>query len=154
MGGSSANDNGCIYHLLSRSLGQGVAVAQIIDFNILDIIAVCDIDLGIQLGRTFNSRRRILVVLGRAFVLETTLDVIYDKRGSGRAITERIGGTSTCWIPFLAWSCALILAAAAARKSTKISNVLRSIYATCSHVPAAAAGSDTAGLGGASAPGL
>lgn len=26
----------------------------------------------------------------------------------------RIGGTSTCWIPFFAWICALILAAAAA----------------------------------------
>jgi hypothetical protein len=28
--------------------------------------------------------------------------------------TERIGGTSTCWMPFFAWICALILAAAAA----------------------------------------
>jgi hypothetical protein len=30
------------------------------------------------------------------------------------ALTERIGGTSTCWMPFFAWICALILAAAAA----------------------------------------
>jgi hypothetical protein len=28
--------------------------------------------------------------------------------------TERMGGTSTCWMPFFAWICALILAAAAA----------------------------------------
>lgn len=28
---------------------------------------------------------------------------------------DLIGGTSTCWIPFFAWICALILAAAAAR---------------------------------------
>lgn len=33
---------------------------------------------------------------------------------------ERIGGTSTCWMPFFAWMLALILAAAAAVKSVNL----------------------------------
>lgn len=41
------------------------------------------------------------------------LDVEVDGWGAV-VLTERIGGTSTCWIPFLACNCALILAAAAA----------------------------------------
>jgi hypothetical protein len=50
MAGISASDNGCIYHLLSGSLGQGVTIPQIIDLDVLDVIAICDIDLSVQLG--------------------------------------------------------------------------------------------------------
>jgi hypothetical protein len=38
---------------------------------------------------------------------------------------ERIGGTSTCWIPFFAWIWALILAAAAARIYVSLIHRLR-----------------------------
>lgn len=36
---------GIIYHLLSGSLGQGVTVAQIIDLDISDVVAICNINI-------------------------------------------------------------------------------------------------------------
>lgn len=50
VGVSAASDNGNIYHLLSRSLCEGVAIAQIIDFDVLDVITVRDVDFSVQLG--------------------------------------------------------------------------------------------------------
>jgi len=38
-----------IYHLLSRTLGQGVAIAQVIDLNVFDVISICDVNCRIRL---------------------------------------------------------------------------------------------------------
>lgn len=48
MTGISASDKGDNYHLLSRPLRQGVAIAQIIDLNVLDVVSICDVDFGVQ----------------------------------------------------------------------------------------------------------
>lgn len=48
MTGVSASDKGYNYHLLSRSLRQGVAIAQIIDLNVLNVVSICDVDFGVQ----------------------------------------------------------------------------------------------------------
>jgi hypothetical protein len=37
-----------IYHLLSRTFSQCITISQIIDFDVFDIIAVCDIHLTID----------------------------------------------------------------------------------------------------------
>lgn len=47
-----------IYHLLSRAFGQCVAIAQIVDFNVFDVIAVIHVYVTIQLGRTLAGGRR------------------------------------------------------------------------------------------------
>jgi hypothetical protein len=47
MAGVSASDKGDIYHLLSRSLRQGVAIAQIIDLNVLNVVTIRNVDFGI-----------------------------------------------------------------------------------------------------------
>jgi ATP-dependent protease ClpP protease subunit len=50
VGVSAASDNGIIYHLLGGSLCQGVAIAQIIDFNVFDVVTICDVDFSVQFG--------------------------------------------------------------------------------------------------------
>lgn len=57
MTGISASDKGDNYHLLSRSLRQGVAIAQIIDLNVLDVVTICDVDFSIQLRGTLGGGR-------------------------------------------------------------------------------------------------
>lgn len=42
------------YHLLSRALCQDVAVPQIIDVNVLDVISVFDVNLGIEATRSID----------------------------------------------------------------------------------------------------
>jgi hypothetical protein len=44
--------------------------------------------------------------------------------GANEGLTERIGGTSICWMPFFAWICAFILAAAAAAAAAALFLVL------------------------------
>lgn len=44
-----------IYHLLSVAFGQGVAVTQVIDLDILDIVTVLLVDLDIE-GTTVGRR--------------------------------------------------------------------------------------------------
>ena len=39
---------GVIYHLLGGPLGEEVTVAQIVHFDVLDIIAVCNVDLAVD----------------------------------------------------------------------------------------------------------
>ncbi|KAH0357790.1 hypothetical protein KCU83_g182, partial [Aureobasidium melanogenum] len=72
-----------IYHFLSRALGQGVAVAQIVNFDVANEITILGVDVGVQA----TSGRRLGSSGGRAFSLR---------------MTERIGGTSTCWMPLRA----------------------------------------------------
>lgn len=55
------------YHLLSRSLRQGVAIAQIIDLNVLDVVSICDVDFGVQCRCALGGGR--LGILCRVFGL-------------------------------------------------------------------------------------
>lgn len=48
MPGKSANDNRSNYRLLSPAIGQGVAVAQVIDLDVFDVVTLRNIDF---LGR-------------------------------------------------------------------------------------------------------
>lgn len=56
--GISADITGTIYHLLRRAFGQRIAVAQIVDLDILNIISVRNIDFIVELARTLTARRR------------------------------------------------------------------------------------------------
>ena len=47
-----------IYHLLSRAFGQRVAIAEIVDFNISDVVAICDVHLTINYTCAITSTRR------------------------------------------------------------------------------------------------
>jgi hypothetical protein len=38
-------------HSLSGTLGEGVSVPQVIDFDILDVISICDVHLTVDSGR-------------------------------------------------------------------------------------------------------
>lgn len=61
----------------------------------------------------------------------------YDKRGQLKVtcirglevLTDRIGGTSTCWMPFLACICALMRAAAAAAAAAAFAGSFFSVEA-------------------------
>lgn len=57
MAGLSASDKGSNYHLLSRTLRQGIAIAQIIDLNVLDVVSIRDVDFGIQLRCALGGGR-------------------------------------------------------------------------------------------------
>lgn len=46
-----------IYHLLCGALGQSVAVTKVVDFNVLDIIAVGHVNVAIQFRRSVGARR-------------------------------------------------------------------------------------------------
>jgi hypothetical protein len=92
-----------IYHFLSRALGERVAVAQIVDLDVANVITILGVDVGVQT----SGSRGLCSTSGRAFGLRMT-----GQRWIGMGIW--IGGTSMCWTPLRAWICALILAAAAA----------------------------------------
>jgi hypothetical protein len=100
-----------IYHLLRRAFGQCIAIAQIVDFDVLDIVTIGDINFAIEVACA-------LACGGRGGFGKWARGLGWVVRGgfAGRTglLTERIGGTSACWMPFLAWSSALIFAAAAA----------------------------------------
>ena len=44
-----------IYHLLSAAFGQGVAITQVIDFDVLNVITILLVDLDIE-GTTIAGR--------------------------------------------------------------------------------------------------
>ena len=50
--GRSVERNKSIYHLLCRAFGQCVSVPEIVDFDVFDVITVCDIDLAINIAGT------------------------------------------------------------------------------------------------------
>lgn len=52
----SANDNRSNYQLLSRALGQGVTVAQVVDFDVFDEVTVRDVGLS---GRAIAIAGRV-----------------------------------------------------------------------------------------------
>jgi hypothetical protein len=45
----------CIYHLLSAAFGQGIAITQVIDFDVLNVITILLVDLDIE-GTTIAGR--------------------------------------------------------------------------------------------------
>lgn len=54
------NISGCNrsnYHLLSRALGQCVAVAQVINFNVLDIVSISNVDVCVKFRGCVSSGR-------------------------------------------------------------------------------------------------
>ena len=48
----SVERNKSIYHLLCRAFGQCVSVPEIVDFDVFDVITVCDIDLAVNIAGT------------------------------------------------------------------------------------------------------
>lgn len=46
-----------IYHLLGRTFGQGVAIPQVIDFNVFDVVTICDINLAVDFARALPRGR-------------------------------------------------------------------------------------------------
>jgi hypothetical protein len=40
-----------IYHLLCRTFGKRVAIAQIVYFNVADVVAICDVHLPVDRAR-------------------------------------------------------------------------------------------------------
>ena len=57
-----------IYHFLSRALGEGVAIAQIVDFDVANEITILGVNVGVQPGGT----RGLCSTSGRAFGLRMT----------------------------------------------------------------------------------
>ena len=45
-----------IYHLLYRAFGQSVLIAQIVDLNVLDVVAIGNIDFPIHFARALPGR--------------------------------------------------------------------------------------------------
>ena len=72
----SANMTGVfIYHSLRRALGQRITVAQIVDFNIFDVVSVCYVDTVLELASALGSR-------GRGFRGRTcSLDSVSERSG-------------------------------------------------------------------------
>src|SRR5690242_2663733 len=98
-----------IYPFLYSSFGQSIAISKIVDFNVFDVVTILLVDLAGDSLVGVDGRRLDDWRSGR-------LQVVSARVGSNATVrrTERMGGTSTCWMPFFAWICALILAAAAA----------------------------------------
>jgi hypothetical protein len=120
-----------LYHFLSSTLGQRIPIPKIIDFNVLDVVAVRDVHLAIERGSSGRARRL-------SETLQNMLAKILDPQWQKRH-TDLMGGTSTCWIPRFAWICALILAAAAAIYTSVTSAA--GGHENAGTIPAAAAGS-------------
>lgn len=99
-----------IYPFLHSSFSQSIAISKIVDFNVFDVVTVLLVHLA---GDGF-------IVLGGRRPDDWRSERLQNRVSKDPAAvrqwkrTERIGGTSTCWMPFFAWICALILAAAAA----------------------------------------
>ena len=47
-----------IYHFLCRAFGQCVTISQIIDFNILDVVAIRDVNFAIDVACALTRGRR------------------------------------------------------------------------------------------------
>ena len=109
-----------IYPFLHSSFRQSIAISKIVDFNVFDVVTVLLVHLA---GDGF-------IVLGGRRPDDWRSERLQNRVSKDPAAvrqwkrTERIGGTSTCWMPFFAWICALILAAAAAAAAAALFLVL------------------------------
>lgn len=52
MPGSISGHDKNIYHLLCRAFGQCVPISQIIDLNVFDVVAICDVHIAIDITGT------------------------------------------------------------------------------------------------------
>ena len=111
-----------IYHLLSAAFSQGIAITQVIDLDVLDVVTVLLVDLDIEsttIGRSSGGglcRARHdagRVGLGRE-VSFAVWESLLLTGVAGIDHTARMGGTSTCCGAFFWLSWALIRAAASA----------------------------------------
>lgn len=111
------SDKNCeIYHLLCAAFGQCVAISQVVDFNVFDVITILLVDF-IFGGRSSSAswRHRSSRCRARALSLLKALSAAQHCAVRTYAkLTIRTGGTSTCCTPFFALIEALIFAAAAA----------------------------------------
>lgn len=46
----------CIYHLLSAAFGQGIAVAQVVDLDVFNVVTILLVDLNVE-GTTIGGSR-------------------------------------------------------------------------------------------------
>jgi hypothetical protein len=53
----SAVKRGDIYHLLSRAFGQGVSISEVVDFDIFDVVTVCNVYVAIDFADALAGRR-------------------------------------------------------------------------------------------------
>lgn len=104
-----------IYHFLRAAFGQGVTIAQIVHFNVADIVTVLLVDVVVEraTGLVFARRLDGSRVGTGARVLHAAVSSLLESAAEA-CLTARMGGTSTCCGPFFALSVALIFAAAAA----------------------------------------
>lgn len=49
-----------IYHFLSRPFGHDIAVAEVIDFDVLDVVAICDVHLAAEHRACFRATARVV----------------------------------------------------------------------------------------------
>lgn len=101
MPGNISRYDRSIYHLLRRTLCQYVAIAQIVDLDVLDVVSICDVDTVHEAGGALASGRRS-GFRGRTGGLRQVSKM--EGTVKHAQLTERIGGTSTCWMPFFACS--------------------------------------------------
>ena len=92
---------------MRRAFGEGITVSKVVDLDVFDIISVGYIHITVDVARCLGSRRGRFC--GGACSLPVGISgkrvETVDKKRSAlevTGLTERIGGTSTCWIPFLA----------------------------------------------------
>ena len=50
--GKISGYNKCIYHLLSCAFGQCVSITEIVDLDVLDVVAICNIHITIDVAGT------------------------------------------------------------------------------------------------------
>ena len=50
LGGASVDMTRVIYHLLSRSFGQCISVAEIVDFDVADVVAVGNVHFSVDVA--------------------------------------------------------------------------------------------------------
>lgn len=111
-----------IYHLLSAAFSQGVAITQVIDLDVLDVVTVLLVDLDIEsttIGRSSGGGLcRARHDAGRVGLGGKVSFAVWESLlltgVAGIDHTARMGGTSTCCGAFFWLSWALIRAAASA----------------------------------------
>lgn len=95
MSGKSVHNDRKNYHLLSGTPGQGVAVPQVIDLNVFDIVSIRDVYFRVRFAGAIQVRRRF-GFHSRARGLSRISQTLAKPAKVRFVFTDRIGGTSTC----------------------------------------------------------
>ncbi len=82
-----------IYPFLYSSLCQSIAISEIVDFNVFDVVTVLLVDLA---GDGFIGLHRRRLDDWRSGRLQSSVSGGRMKQQYSERYTERIGGTSTC----------------------------------------------------------